>query len=53
MSNDKMTVKAVSDDSGIITDAAPVVRKFIGQPLRNLSAWMNRQQGFVMQRISP
>lgn len=53
MSNDKMTVKVVSDNSGVITDAAPVVRKFVGQPLRSLSVWMNRLPGFVMQRISP
>jgi hypothetical protein len=41
----RMTVwLSVSD--GVIQDAAPVVRKFIGQPAANLEAWMQRQGGF-------
>ncbi|MHC4188418.1 MAG: hypothetical protein ACYSUB_01915 [Planctomycetota bacterium] len=41
LSNRKMTVKVVVKDTMII-DAAPVVRKFIGQPFQNIVTWMNR-----------
>ena len=29
----------------IIVDAAPIVRKFVGQPLTNLIKWMKKQGG--------
>lgn len=32
----KFTVRVVVDDGNIITEAAPILRRFIGQPLRNL-----------------
>jgi hypothetical protein len=35
-----MTVRVHVDAEGKITWAAPIVRKFIGQSLRNLERWM-------------
>lgn len=33
------TVRVDVDDAGVIRQAAPIVRKFIGQPLSNLLTW--------------
>jgi hypothetical protein len=41
LSNERMTVRVVTRGK-IIIDAAPIVRKFIGQPFNNLAHWMNR-----------
>jgi hypothetical protein len=38
----KFTVGVEVDRSGVIRDAAPVVRKFIGQPLDNLVRWFRK-----------
>lgn len=46
-----MTVKVTVNSAGIIIEAAPVVSKFIGQELRNISKWMNKAPGFRMERI--
>lgn len=46
LSNERMTVAVVTDDQGRITDAAPVVRKFVGQHLDDLRAWMTKHGGF-------
>lgn len=51
MSSQRMTVKVTVRD-GIIIDAAPVVRKFVGQPIKNLEAWMRRHGGFRMTQLS-
>ena len=40
VSSNKMTV-CVDVDGGVIVKAAPIVRKFIGQPLANLVRWLN------------
>jgi hypothetical protein len=32
-------VRVVIDERGMITGAAPIVRRFIGQPLENLTHW--------------
>lgn len=37
---------AVKVEDGIITDSAPILRRFIGQPAKNLGDWL-RQQGDV------
>jgi len=39
LSNPRLTVRVVTE-AGTIVEAAPVVRKFIGQPLLNLLKWM-------------
>jgi len=33
------TIGVTTNDSGIIIDSAPIVKKFIGQPLTNLTFW--------------
>ena len=48
LSSKKMTV-LVDVQDGLITEAAPVTRKFIGQPLQNLIRWMRKQGGFRME----
>ena len=40
VSCNKFACRVVVDESTqVITDAAPVIRKFIGQPIRNLYTW--------------
>lgn len=46
LSTERMTVAVTTDDQGRITEAAPIVRKFVGQPLDNLIRWMEKQGGF-------
>ena len=50
LSTPKMTVRVRTDRNGVIVDAAPVVRKFVGQSLGRLVGWL-RKQGPV--RIVP
>lgn len=40
------TVRVTVDERGVIVDAAPLVRKFRGQPFSNLLRWA-KQQGLV------
>lgn len=42
MSNKSMTVRVTIDQNDYIIDAAPVVRKFIGQRYRNLRSWLDK-----------
>lgn len=50
-SSRKMTVWVQCDKpDGVITDGAPVIMKFVGQPLDNLRRWMKKQAGFVEVR---
>lgn len=50
LSCSKMTVRVDVRD-GVIIDAAPVVRKFVGQPLENLTRWMWKLGGFKRELI--
>ena len=50
LSSLRMTV-GISVVDGIIVDAAPVVRKFVGQRLRNLVGWMQQHGGFKMVEL--
>jgi len=45
-----MTVLVITDEACVITDAAPIVRRFIGQPIDNLVNWMKRQGGFLFYK---
>jgi len=47
ISNKVMTV-GVSVTDGIITEAPPIVKKFIGQPIINLVYWMRNKKEFKM-----
>jgi hypothetical protein len=49
-SSKAMTVWVRTGSTGIVTDTAPVTRKFVGQPVGHLADWMRRQGGF---RSSP
>ena len=44
----KATVRVVTDAAGRITEAAPLVRKFLGQPLENLQYWMHSRMGGLL-----
>lgn len=50
LSSKSMTVGVTVKD-GKITRAAPIVRRFIGQPLENLVRWMETQKDFRMKEI--
>lgn len=45
VSTKRMTF-AVEVTDGIVTQAAPIARKFIGQPSGNLGLWLKKQPGF-------
>lgn len=47
----RMTVW-LSIGDGVIQDSAPIVRKFIGQPVVNLEAWMQKQGGFRKHHLN-
>lgn len=51
LSTERMTV-AVRAVDGVIVDAPPIVRRFIGQPGVNLERWMRQQPGFRGGRIA-
>lgn len=38
----KFTVLVVEDDTGKIVEAAPIVVRFVGQPIENLLTWICR-----------
>ena len=45
------TVQVETNGSGKIVDGAPVIHKFIGQPLDNLLKWLNTKGGYDIMRI--
>lgn len=54
LSNDRLTVRVVVEQRGgswIVAEAAPMVRRFIGQESQALRRWMNRRPGFRAVRI--
>ena len=52
VSCEKFTVVVYTDDELVITWAAPVVHKFVGQPLINLLRWFQRFNGLAVRRLS-
>ena len=42
----RFTVMVETDVRGIVTGGAPIVRRFQGQPLKNLLAWARSLGGF-------
>lgn len=50
LSSTKMTV-AVRVEGNRIVEAAPIVRRFLGQPPERLGIWMRRQGGFVAKKL--
>lgn len=51
LSTHRMTVRVAVDDAGIVREAAPIVRKFLGQPSKALGAWLRKQGGFQAAKI--
>ena len=41
-----MTVGVETDRAGTITDAPPIVRKFVGQHIDCLRGWLRKQPGY-------
>lgn len=50
LSTERMTVTVGVDDEGVVRTAPPIVRKFIGQHVSRLTAWMRKQPGFRSER---
>src|ERR1044072_5573063 len=50
-STERMTFLVAVED-GVIVDGAPIVRKFIGQPAKNLGDWLRQQGAPTFRRIS-
>lgn len=50
LSSEKMTIE-VTTQQGKIIEVAPIAKKFVGQPLPNLIAWMQKQKGFRIERL--
>lgn len=53
LSSLRMTLAVDVDEHSTIRAAAPVARKFVGQPLAHLVRWMRQQGGFEIQQIHP
>jgi hypothetical protein len=47
---ERMTV-VVRVDNGLVVEAPPIVRKFIGQPQENLLRWLSFQPGFRLVQL--
>ena len=45
VSTQRFTVLVETDEAGVIREAAPLVRVFVGQPLDNLLRWAKRFGG--------
>lgn len=51
LSTTRMTVGVETDAEGIIIDAPPIVRRFMGQYFDRLRAWMSRQPAFCEEAV--
>jgi hypothetical protein len=47
----RFTVLVETDERGIITRAAPIVRRFEHQPLANLLRWARSLGGFIYELL--
>lgn len=53
LSTTRMTVLAETDGEGTIVRTAPITRRFLGQDLDRLVAWLRGLGGFHMAEIGP
>jgi hypothetical protein len=53
LSSRKMTVAVDVDEQSTVRAGAPVVHKFVGQPLAHLVRWMQQQGEFEMEQVQP
>lgn len=51
LSTDRMTVAVACDEEDMIVEAAPIVRRFVGQPAANLGRWLRKQGGFRAEKL--
>ena len=51
LSSRKMTVAVETDNGDVIRTTPPIVRKFQGQPLRNLTRWMQTHGSYRQQQL--
>lgn len=51
LSTNRMTFWAKLE-RGVVVDAAPIARRFIGQPSKNLGRWLRKQGGFKWEKLS-
>lgn len=47
----RFTVQVNTDERGTIVWAAPVVRRFVGQPVANLLAWARKLGGMRHEKL--
>ena len=47
----RFTVQVDTDGNGTIVGAAPIVRKFVGQPVRNLIRWARAMGGLRIVKL--
>ena len=52
LSSRSMTV-CVTVEGGYITRGPAIVRRFVGQPLGNLTGWLVRQGGLIVKEMPP
>jgi len=52
VSTTKFTIRVEVDRSGRITDAAPLVRRFVGQQWKNLVDWCRKIGGLRIEELS-
>ena len=52
LSSYRMTVRVVTGTSGMIVSTAPIIRRFINQPISNLFTWMRKQGGLLIKVLS-
>ena len=52
LSSRKMTVGVTVNRHTLISDAAPVARRFIGQPFANLKRWMSGHGGLRIEELT-
>lgn len=45
-SSTKMTISVTCDENNRVVKAAAIVKRFVGQPIKNLADWMREQGGF-------
>jgi hypothetical protein len=49
----KFNNEVITDDNGVIIETAPIFQKFIGQPISNLTKWIEKKFGkYTLKEIN-
>lgn len=51
VSCERFTVRVATDERGVIREAAPLVRRFVGQPFGNLTRWAAGLRGLRVEEL--